>query len=95
MGKTFKDRKNYPKPRREGREPLSSQYVAFMQNGANDIFEEFEEQVAELGLESQFKFDPGDFCPDCGTPTDFDYGHLCCRECGWIHSDYSDYEDAA
>ena len=35
MGKTFKDRKDYPKYRKVKRVPLKSKYVAFKQNGPN------------------------------------------------------------
>lgn len=30
--------------------------------------------------------DPGDYCPDCGTPTGFQSGFLVCQSCGWIDS---------
>lgn len=30
--------------------------------------------------------DPGDHCPDCGEPTDFQSGFLICQSCGWIDS---------
>lgn len=87
MGKTFKDQKNYPRPRREREEPLSSRYISFMRYGPDEFIEE-----SYFIDEDELKFDPGDFCPDCGEPTDFDEGYLCCRECGWIDSGLNDFD---
>lgn len=78
MGKTFKDQKNYPRPRRDGRESLTAKYAAYLRYG-----EEFREQEYFVDDEG-FKCEPGDFCPHCGEPTNFEKGFLQCGECGWI-----------
>lgn len=77
MGKTFKDRKDYPKYRKAKRKPLKVEYVAFMQNGPQD----------HLGYDVEdddFMDDEGEHCPYCGEFTSFHYGFLQCDRCGWI-----------
>jgi hypothetical protein len=77
MGKTFKDRKDYPKYRKAKRTPLKTEYVAFMQNGPTDHFDYDVD-------EDEFLKNEGERCSYCGKLTRFERGFLQCDECGWV-----------
>ena len=77
MGKTFKDRKDFPKYRKAKRTPLKAEYVAFMQNGPQDHFD------YDLNDDDSAE-NEGDRCPYCGDLTNFERGFLQCDECGWV-----------
>lgn len=77
MGKTFKDRKDFPKYKQARRIPLKSEYVAFKKNGPQDHFDYEPDDGESEDLE-------GDRCPYCGELTSFERGFLQCDECGWV-----------
>ena len=79
MGKTFKDRKDYPKYRKAKQEPLKQEYVAYLKNGPPST-----DHVAYSYDDEYFLEDEGEHCPCCGKETDFECGFLVCGECGWI-----------
>ena len=77
MGKTFKDRKDFPKYRKAKRTPLKTEYVALMQNGPQDHL--------EYDVDDGDNFEnEGERCPYCGELTSFERGFLQCEECGWV-----------
>lgn len=77
MGKTFKDRKDFPKYRRAKRMPLKAEYVALMQNGPRD-------HIEYAVVDDDPADDEGERCPYCGELTSFEGGFLNCDECGWV-----------